>query len=352
MIPKTAPYVWQETIWESLAKAFKKHSLPHALLLDGERNIGKTDFTRVFAKLILCRSPADNTPCDACQSCSMIDAGTHPDRIELASGDHHVSIKVDDIRLLSNFSQRSSHSGAARVAIIPEAHRMNMSASNALLKTLEEPQDQVFIILTSSQPGKLSGTIRSRAQRIKMRLPTLEEIEDFVPGQIEKGGISEFLTLSKGKPFADDAQLSNLGTSHYENFQECVLETLLGKNTSVQLQKHAIKLTPHLAIDEFFLIAAEVLKSLFIESKNSVETSYFSGGPVASKEEVLKIYFEENSDLKKRQFSKNLASFIVSVESAQKNMNSNSNPNPLLLLDSLIWRWQRLGSFFDRENVS
>lgn len=351
-MPETAPYVWQETIWESLVKALRKHGLPHALLLDGERNIGKTDFTRALAKLILCRSPADSFPCGACQSCSMIDAGTHPDRLEIASGGNHVSIKVDDIRLLSSFSQRSSHSGAARIAIIPEAHLMNISASNALLKTLEEPQDQVFIILTSSEPGRLSATVRSRVQRIKMRLPTLEEIKGFVPSQLEKGSTSEFLRLSKGKPFVDDSQLSDFGTPHYQNFQECVLETLLGKKTSVELQKHAVKLTPHLAVDEFFLIAAEILKSLFIESKNSVEKSYFSSGQIVSKEEILNIYFEENSDFKKRQFSKSLAGFIASVESTQKNMKSNSNPNPQLLLDSLIWRWQRLGSFFVRENSS
>jgi len=133
-MPETAPYAWQETIWESLANALKKHSLPHALLLDGERTLANGFYAR-FAKLILCKSPAKSSPCDACQSCSMIDAGTHPDRIEIAGGGNHVSIKVDDIRLLSNFSQRSSHSGAARIAIIPEAHLMNISASNALLKT-------------------------------------------------------------------------------------------------------------------------------------------------------------------------------------------------------------------------
>ena len=351
MIPKSAPYAWQKTTWDSLANALQRHSLPHALLLDGEKGIGKTDFTGAFAKLILCKSPTGNFPCDACQSCSMIDVGTHPDRIEMASGDNHVNIKVDDIRLLSNFSQQSSHSGAARIAIIPEAHRMNLSASNALLKTLEEPQDQVFIILTSSEPRRLSATIRSRAQRIKMRVPTFEEMKGFVPSQLEKGSASEFLRLSKGKPFADDFQLSDLGISHYKNFQECALENLLGKKTAVELQKYAIQLTPHLAIDEFFLIAAEVLKSLFIESKNDVEKSYFSNGQIVPKKEILKIYFEENSDFKKRRFSTNLASFIGSVESAQKNMKSSSNPNPQLLLDSLIWRWQRLGYFF-RENAN
>lgn len=346
MISKSAPYVWQETLWDSLAEALQKHSLPHALLLDGEKQIGKTDFTRAFAKLILCKSRADNFPCDACQSCSMMDAGTHPDKIEMVSVEDHASIKVDDIRLLSNFSQRSSHSGAARIAIIPEAHRMNLSASNALLKTLEEPRDHVFIILTSSEPGRLSATIRSRVQRIKMLMPSFEEIKDFVSGQLEERSTSEFLRLSKGKPFTDGSQLSDHGMSHYENFQRCVLETLLGKKTAFELQKHAIKLTPHLAIDEFFLIAAEILKSLFIVPKNDVEKAYFSSDPIVSKKEILNIYFKENSDFKKRQFSKNLATFIVSVESAQKNMKSSSNPNPQLLLDSLIWRWHRLGSFF------
>ena len=338
------PFDWQKTVWDSLANALKGQRFPHALLLEGERHIGKTLFTRAFAKLVLCKNRKDNLACGACRSCSMISAGTHPDRLELESGENHVSIKVDDVRLLSTFSQRSSHSGAARIAIIPEAHRMNSSASNALLKTLEEPQDQVYIILTSSEFGRLSATVRSRVQRIKMRSPSLKETTDFLSDELEEEGVLEFLKLSRGKPFIDGPEFSRQELSHYRDFQRCVLGTLFIKKSSYELQKCAFKLKPHSAIDEFFLIASEILKRNFIEQEGDIEK------PCVSKEDISNIRSKQNSALEKAEFSENLATFISFVESAQKVIKSSSNPNPQLLLDSLIWRWERLGSSLETRN--
>jgi DNA polymerase-3 subunit delta' len=276
----------------------------------------------------------------------MISAGTHPDRLELESGENHVSIKVDDVRLLSTFSQRSSHSGAARIAIIPEAHRMNSSASNALLKTLEEPQDQVYIILTSSEFGRLSATVRSRVQRIKMRSPSLQETTDFLSDELEEEGVLEFLRLSRGKTFIDGPEFSRQELSHYRDFQRCVLDTLFFKKSSYELQKCAFNLKPHSAIDEFFLIASEILKRNFIEQEGDIEK------PCVSKEDISNIRSKQNSALEKAEFSENLATFISFVESAQKVMKSSSNPNPQLLLDSLIWRWERLGSSLEKRNIN
>ncbi len=148
---------------------------PHALLLDGPRGIGKRALAMNLARSLLCEQPqASGLACGVCPSCIYVTAGQHPDlrMVEPFAVEDDGSIKmldaipVDAIRSLTRWAQVTSHRGRAKVAVIVPAEAMNAAAANALLKTLEEPPPETFLMLIAHQPGRLPATIRSRCRRV------------------------------------------------------------------------------------------------------------------------------------------------------------------------------------------
>jgi DNA polymerase III subunit delta' len=179
---------WNEAAWTALPALER---LPPALLLAGPRGTGKSAFARTLAQALLCarRSPA-GMPCGACPGCRLFASDNHPDlRIvePAAAGDDEDSgdaeegsrpkpaasarwIKVDAVRALSQFLSLTSHFGGRKVVLIDPAERLHPSAANALLKTLEEPTNTQFILVTA-QPARMPATVRSRCVRIPLTLP-------------------------------------------------------------------------------------------------------------------------------------------------------------------------------------
>lgn len=163
---------WQRTAaTEALAA---RASWPHALLISGPRGIGKRTLALNFARSLLCESPrADGLACGTCASCRYNAAGQHPDLQLLEpfviDDDGEVklldAIPVDRVRVMIDWALVTSHRGRAKVAIIVPAESLNAAAANALLKTLEEPPPDTFLLLVSHQPGRVPATLRSRCRR-------------------------------------------------------------------------------------------------------------------------------------------------------------------------------------------
>ena len=153
---------------------------PQALLVAGRRGLGKRALALHFARALLCESPrADGDACGVCPSCVYAAAGAHPDLrlIEplLTDEEGNVTvvdtITVDRIRELTAFTQLSTHRHRAKVAVIAPAEAMNAAAANALLKTLEEPPADTYLMLVSHQSARLPATIASRCQRLPVPEP-------------------------------------------------------------------------------------------------------------------------------------------------------------------------------------
>lgn len=171
----------------------RRAAWPHALLLHGPRGIGKHALALNLAQALLCESPRpDGLACGSCPSCRYTEAGQHPDlmRLELLAIDEETgelratdTIPIDRVRGIIEFVQLSSHRQRAKVAVIAPAERMNAAASNALLKTLEEPPPGTYLLLVADQPGRLPATIRSRCRSLPAPMPTFEDARAWLVAQ-------------------------------------------------------------------------------------------------------------------------------------------------------------------------
>jgi len=178
---------WQQEILDKTLAIAAEGRLGHALCLVGPEKMGKLDVARQLALALLCQSPKQNKQaCGECRSCVYIKAGTHPDFLHITyeanekTGKLFTNIVIDQIRRLSQWFSLTPQFGGAQVAIVHPADGMNYAACNALLKTLEEPSQNRFLILVTDKPGTLPATIRSRCQRILFRLPEPEQSLDWL----------------------------------------------------------------------------------------------------------------------------------------------------------------------------
>ncbi|MBU6416363.1 MAG: DNA polymerase III subunit delta' [Xanthomonadaceae bacterium] len=172
---------WCRSQWNVLAARAANGTLPHALLLCGPAGLGKRALTEAFVRARLCESPRAEGACGSCRTCKLLAAGTHPDRMLVTlepnpkTGVMRKEIVVDQIRDLSSRLAMASQLGGWQIVVIDPADAMNVSAQNALLKTLEEPSDASLIVLVADQPWRLGATIRSRCQRLDFAVPPQEE---------------------------------------------------------------------------------------------------------------------------------------------------------------------------------
>lgn len=185
---------------EELARTVKSGNIPHAFLFAGPRGAGKTSAARILAKAINCerreeRSEKNFEPCNECAQCVAITNGSSLDVIEIDAASNR---GVDDIRTLREGVRLSPATALKKVYIIDEAHMLTNEASNALLKTLEEPPVHVVFILATTSPGKLLDTIRSRCTTVVFPRATNEEIieslKKVVKGEsldVEAGALGE-----------------------------------------------------------------------------------------------------------------------------------------------------------------
>ncbi len=190
-------YAWQEQQWQKIVERRSQDSLPHALLLSGARGIGKLNFALALAELLLCEH-TDEQACGLCRSCKLINAGNHPDFFILQPEDGSKVIKIDQIRTVINAVATSSHQGKQQIVIIEPADAMNLSANNALLKTLEEPTGDVMFLLITAQASLLPATVRSRCQNIAFYTPKTSDAINWLQQQGQQAG--SLLKLTNGAP--------------------------------------------------------------------------------------------------------------------------------------------------------
>jgi len=192
---------WHHTQWQRLQAGRNEGRLPHALLINGAAGLGKSRFAHCFAASLFCTgSGKAGMPCGNCRGCLLLKAGNHPDFTVVMPEEPGKGIRIDAIRDVTSREVLTAQYGGYKVIIIEPADALNMAASNSLLKTLEEPVSQTLIILVSSLPGKLQATIRSRCQRVDIRVPDRSQAQAWLK---EACGVDDpdlLLDLASGAP--------------------------------------------------------------------------------------------------------------------------------------------------------
>lgn len=231
-LPTLAP--WQQRAYRHAAAALDAGHFGHATLVVGPPLLGKRAVVEHLAQRVLCLSPAtDGDACGACKSCSLFAVrsqydpletrpdGTpshpwgrsaHPDLVFVGYANHPKTGKprselvIEQVRGLSEAMGLTPQLGGAQVVIVDPADAINYSAFNALLKTLEEPQPGRYLWLLSSSPARLPATIRSRCQRLELRLPPRAEALQWLHGRGHAAATAEeALDAARGHPGLADA---------------------------------------------------------------------------------------------------------------------------------------------------
>ncbi len=179
--------VGQEVVARTLKNAIITDQISHAYLFSGPRGTGKTSAAKIFAKAINCPNQTDGEPCNTCDICQAVTNGSLEDVIELDAASNN---GVDEIRDIRDKSTYAPSRAKYKVYIIDEVHMLTTGAFNALLKTLEEPTENVVFVLATTEIQKIPATILSRVQRFAFRAITSHDITQHLSEVLTAEGVS------------------------------------------------------------------------------------------------------------------------------------------------------------------
>jgi len=231
--PVNAPLPWQTENWQRFNHALNAERSAHALLLSGPMGLGKRALAKAMAARLLCEKPDSERACGECRGCQLRRAGSHPDYtlIEPEANGSGI-LKIEAIRALTTFAQRTSQYPGYRVAVLAPAEALNRNAANALLKTLEEPPAGVMLILVSDRPGLLPATIRSRTQHLRLSPPPRAQALAWLNEQ-SVAAPELALTLAGGAPLAAQALAAAGGPDQFSALVTAVSAVARGKASAV-----------------------------------------------------------------------------------------------------------------------
>ena len=310
---------YQANLVKFLVNSYKKNRLVHAYIFEGPKGIGKLSVAKNFAKMILCES--DEKICGQCRHCQMIEIDGHVNVIYIRPEGQ--SIKKEQIQYLQTELSKKAAEDCAKIYIIEDADKMSISASNSLLKFLEEPESETYAILLTQNKEKILPTIQSRAVTLSFQALKREElIKQYELAGIEKH-ISIVASLTQN---VDDAK----SISESEDFLSLVELVLKTEECFVKTRfDPSILLAQHQNLLKEPGAALKYIKLYMIYYKDVMN---------------LKINKQESLSFHKYQnyltMSQNMNSISDCVRKLQKLMEAeqrlNSNANVLLCFDQLF----------------
>ncbi len=213
---------WLQGIQQQLSRQITENKLPHGLLISGIHGAGYEDISLWLVNVLLCQNIHNDDQgvlqaCGQCKTCHLYTSNNYPDHITLSSD--KATIGVDEVRTLSQFFEKTAHIGQAKTALVKRADTLTISAANALLKTLEEPTENSFIILVTDSPETLLPTIISRCQQFEIRPPVGEQLFSVLannPNSSSNSTHDVFVNLSHYNELSD-AKVADAFDAFHEN---------------------------------------------------------------------------------------------------------------------------------------
>ena len=196
---------WLGAPFNHLVRAWQVAELGHAPLIYGPEGLGKTALAQCLAKTMLCQQSGKEATvaCGQCHSCQLMDSGTHPDFFEVKPAEDKRQIGVDQVRQLNEQLALTPALTQSRIGMIFPAETLNDNAGNALLKTLEEPPNNVYLILVTNHLQRLLPTILSRCQKFSIGMPDRSQALAWLKTHAAEAADSELVTalsMSAGAP--------------------------------------------------------------------------------------------------------------------------------------------------------
>lgn len=219
---KATIYPWQTTQWQLWQQQLQQQRMGHAYLLAGMHGMGLTEFAYQMAAALLC-SAQQTVPCQQCVACQLYAKAQHPDFFQLKVPEGKKEITIDQVRALIEKLHETAHQGGYKVAVITKAEKLNLSAFNALLKTLEEPAEKTLLILTTHAIHQLPATLLSRCQKFTFTPPSLAEGLSWCQqncSETEEPLLQKALRLHYGAPLAAKAWLEQGKFQIYQQWQQ------------------------------------------------------------------------------------------------------------------------------------
>jgi DNA polymerase-3 subunit delta' len=198
-------YPWIEQGFEKYKAIKNSERLGHALLLTAPKGIGVEELASSISKDFLCMSPSGYHEDCNCSSCEMFRNNSHPDILTVQRTSHVIT--VDSLRNSITFLEESSSNGRGKVLLINDAELMNVQASNALLKTLEEPPKDSLIILATYSASLLLPTIISRTVRLSINMPSFVELNHELCQRFDKNEDYRVELIVTGRSLVDAIEL-------------------------------------------------------------------------------------------------------------------------------------------------
>ncbi|MFQ1044423.1 DNA polymerase III subunit delta' C-terminal domain-containing protein [Acinetobacter variabilis] len=316
-------YPWQQQVWDTLTGRFPK--LGHGLLFYGKKGCGKEAFVQQFLAWVLCLNRQPDGPCGECGSCQWLKADTHPNYVYISTDEdnkkQNAKIKIEKIRDLLPFVQQTVDGW--RVIVIEPAEALNIASSNALLKTLEEPGENIVIILLADHYLKLPATIRSRLQHFALDRISSAQFSEYVEAQLPEAGSSQqqlLMNLSNQMPLQAIEVAQSSWLPLRQEFMEDWKKLVIQKNMPMAI---ATKWNKSLSFGEFGQMFEYLLSDLICVKLNqavkNIDLDFNVLAEQYSLETLFKIY--EDFQRAKQYLEQNVQSNLVLDELCIKLMN-------------------------------
>ncbi|WP_371192992.1 AAA family ATPase [Glaciecola sp. SC05] len=224
-------YPWLLPLMTELSQRLQDKQLHHGILLVGEHGSGESVLAQTLVKRILC-SATQTLPCNSCKACMLLNAQSHPDFHPVTT--EKTQIGVDAVRVAIEQVTKTAQLSANKVVLIENIETMSESASNALLKTLEEPTNDTYLVLSTNAPQYLLATIKSRCEKIRVPMPSYQQSIDFLAGKTQTVPTPEALAAYKHSPLLFLEQADNTSLD-FVVFQQDFISLTDGKASAESL---------------------------------------------------------------------------------------------------------------------
>ncbi len=267
------PLPWHTQQWQQLYRSHQEDRLPHALLLVGQRGLGKTLFATHFAKTLLCKRPKQSLACQVCRDCCLVAAGTHPDLSLLVAEKSSQGIRIDQVR---DITDKVNHTTQAtyKIIMINPADSLLLAASQALLKSLEEPSCRSLFILLTEKIECLLPTIRSRCQMIRFNPPKKSLTMAWLAQQLSTSScVDKLYHLASGSPLLAVSYAEQGYPLFYADLVRSLTQLFNQELSPIRCAAHYLKTDVQQLLSTVLAVLNELLKCQLLHGYTAIEDS-------------------------------------------------------------------------------